>query len=385
MTFAVSFYARKISRIPLDKTCSWHYWEFRTCRNHPSGEPQTRKNDESYMITIGSVPVETHIFLAPLSGCSDLAFRLIAREHGAKFCFFEMIDGHSLLGPHAKRVEILNTVAADRPIAAQLVGEKPELLRDAAQVLLEHTAVSFLDLNSACPVKKVVKKGAGAGLLQNLPQLYHILNLLATTCAVPVTVKLRIGFQRVDLAWLRELAQGCQDSGAAALFVHGRTREQGYSGDVNYEAIRVMKHAVTIPVIGSGNVFDPLSAQRMLTETDCDGVLVARGAFGNPWIFQQIEQYLATGTLLPEASRRAKKAALIRHLAYLAEYKHNSVAGKIGIMRKVTLWYVKGFPNAAKIRGQMNTIGTYPELLEFVDRHLTEEGEAPDSAAGINS
>jgi len=326
------------------------------------------------MITIGTLPIDTNTFLAPLSGCSDLAFRLIARECGAQFCFFEMVDAHSLLGPHQRKFHILRTTGQDRPIGAQLVGESPALMREAAHILLDHVpAVSLLDINSACPVKKVVKKQAGAGLL-NAPQtLFEIVRVLADSVSIPVTVKLRTGYSRFDLPYLLNIAKGCEDHGAAALFVHGRTRDQGYSGDVNYEAIRAVKHAVNIPVIGSGNVFSPLSAQTMLDETDCDGLLVARGAFGNPWIFRHIEEFFKTGTLLPATTIPTRKQTLQRHLAYIKELKQNSPAGKIGFMRKVTLWYLKGFPHAANVRAQVNTVQSYDTLLRFIDEHLSLE------------
>ena len=319
---------------------------------------------------IGSAHLPTNIIFAPLSGCSDLAFRLIVRERGAKFCFFEMVDAHSLLGPHQRRFDILKTTPQDAPIGAQLVGETPELMRDAAQVLLDYTPATLLDINSACPVKKVVKKGAGAGLLQHPETLYRIIEILAKTVAVPVTVKLRIGFNSVNLSTLTDMAKRCEGSGAAALFVHGRTREQAYSGGVDYAAIRVVKGAVTIPVIGSGNVFSPNLAKKMLDETGCDGLLVARGAFGNPWIFQEIEHYLATGGMLPEMATVTRKETLKQHLAYVEEFRQGQPKGKLGFMRKVALWYLKGFPNAAKARGQINEITTYAALLEFIDAHL---------------
>lgn len=327
------------------------------------------------MIQIGSTSIATNIFLAPLSGCSDLAFRLIARECGAKFCFFEMVDAHSLVGPHPKKFDILRTTAQDRPIAGQLVGENPEMMRDAAQILTEHTPVTFLDINSACPVKKVVKKGAGAALIRTPQTLARMISLLVSSLSIPVTVKLRIGFSQTNIAALCDLVKTCEASGASAIFLHGRTREQGYSGDINYEAIRAVKHALSIPVFGSGNIFTPQLAKHMFELTDCDGILLARGAFGNPWIFRDIEGYLQDGTITPEISFAERKAVLTRHLAYLLEYRSCSPAGKIGFMRKVTLWYLKGFPNAARLRGQINTVPDYEVLLRFIDEHLPQDHE----------
>ncbi len=323
------------------------------------------------MIRIGSQSFNTNIFLAPLSGCSDLAFRLIARECGAQFCFLEMVDAHSLLGSHPKRFELLNTVEADTPLGGQLLGEDPQMMLDAAQILLERLPkLTVIDINSACPVKKVVKKGAGSALLLDKTRLFSIIRLLASSLSVPVTVKLRGGYHRIDLYNLEELARGCESSGAAAIFIHGRSRDQGYSGVVNYTAIRLVKDCVSIPVFGSGNVFDPLSARQLLDESGCDGLLAARGAFGNPWIFRCIKEYLHNGVLLPPVSRSARKEVLQRHLAYIAKFKATSPAGQIGFMRKVALWYLKGFPNAAKVRGRISTVSDYESLVDFVNEEL---------------
>jgi tRNA-dihydrouridine synthase B len=324
------------------------------------------------MLQIGSKYIPTNTVCAPLSGCSDLAFRLIVRVCGAKFCFFEMVDAHSLLCPHPRRFDMLATHDRDTPIAAQLLGSDPALMLDAARVLLDRVKVDFLDINSACPVRKVIKKQAGAALLQNPEQLFKVIETLSIHLDLPITVKLRSGFTTIDLPALERLALGCEAHGAAALFVHGRTRSQGYSGQVNYEPIRTVKHAVSIPVFGSGDIFSPQLAQTMLAETDCDGVLVARGAFGNPWLFREIETFLQTGELLPPPSILEKKILLKRHLAYIDQYKQNSPAGKLGFMRKVALWYLKGFPNASTVRGMVNTLSDYAALLRFLDQHMQE-------------
>jgi nifR3 family TIM-barrel protein len=286
-----------------------------------------------------------------------------------------MVDAHSLLGPHPKKFNILRTVPQDTPIAAQLVGEDPGIMLEAAQILLAHVPVVLLDINSACPVKKVVKKRAGAALLKDPQTLSQIISTLASSLSIPVTVKLRIGYSQVDIPALRDLVKACEASGAAALFVHGRTRDQGYAGDINYQALHAVKSAVTIPVVGSGNIFSGPLAKQMLDQTGCDGVLVARGAFGNPWIFEEIEAYLRDGTLPPERSLRQIHTVLKRHLAYIAQYKTASPAGKIGFMRKVALWYLKGFPHASKLRGQINRITDYEALLVFLDEHLLQEAQ----------
>lgn len=324
----------------------------------------------SAMIQIGSTHISTNVVLAPLSGCSDLAFRLIARECGAKLCFFEMVDAHSLISPNPKKFEILKTLEQDTPIAGQLLGAEPQIMLDAAHIMLDHVQISFLDINSACPVKKVIKKHAGAALLNTPEQLARILNTLSSSLSLPITVKLRSGYTKTDLDSLVRLAQVCQDNGASALFVHGRTRDQGYSGHVDYASIRAIKHVVTIPVFGSGDIFTPQLAKQMLTETGCNGVLVARGAFGNPWLLQQIETYLKNGTIPLSISLSVRKQVVKRHLAYIQQYKSCTPSGKVGFMRKVTMWYLKSFPQASKLRGQVSTLPSYEALQKFIDRHM---------------
>lgn len=324
------------------------------------------------MIQIGSRHIPTNILFAPLSGCSDLAFRLIARECGAKFCFFEMIDAHSLVRPNPRRFEIVDTTADDVPIGAQLLGSDPAIMLEAARILLDHVTIECLDINSACPVRKVMKKQAGAALLNAPDQLGKVLDALAANLDVPITVKLRSGFTTIDIPALEQIARLCEEHGAAALCVHGRTRSQGYSGQVNYAPIRAVKQAVSIPVFGSGDVFTARLADTMVRETGCDGVLVARGAFGNPWLFRQIETLWRTGEDVPPPSLAEKKVVVKRHLAYIRQYKKNSPAGKLGFMRKVAMWYLKGFPGASAARGLVHTVPDYGSLLHFLDEHMQE-------------
>jgi tRNA-dihydrouridine synthase B len=319
------------------------------------------------MIKIGSAKIDTNVFLAPLSGCSDLAFRLIAREHGAKFCFFEMVDANALTRNLEKTICMLKTTKKDSPIAGQLLGADPSLMCDAAQKLISIVDISFLDINSACPVRKVVSKGAGAYLLEKPAALYAILKKLSSSLKIPVTVKMRIGYRGRDVENIIDISKRCEQNGAAAIFVHGRTQAQGYAGEVDYESIRSIKNSVEIPVFGTGNIFTPRLAKKMFDETGCDGILVARGAFGNPWIFKNIESYLGKGKLLPEPNLFIRKKVLKKHLAYIEKYKDSKSHCRIGFMRKVTMWYTKGFTYAAKKRDQIARIQNYDELLKLVD------------------
>jgi len=323
----------------------------------------------NHPVKIGSESFDTNIFLAPLSGCADLAFRLIAREHGAKFCFFEMIDAHSVTccGPRRRTLSILDTVEADKPIAAQLLGEDPALMLCAAKEILKRVEVSFLDINAACPAKKVVKKKAGAYLLKDPKRLASIIRKLSLALPVPVTVKMRLGYDEDAVSDIDRTAKDCEDNGASAIFVHGRTRIQGYSGLVDYGSIKRIKDGVKIPVFASGNVFSPELAKKMFDETGCDGILVGRGALGNPWIFGRIERYLAKGSAPEPEGFQTKKAVLKRHLSYIEKFKACPPSGKVGFMRKVALWYLKAFPGSKSIREKVSLVNTYEDMIKLID------------------
>lgn len=306
------------------------------------------------MIKIGNVHIDTNILLAPMAGCSDLPFRLIAREHGAKFCFYEMVDSNSLIYERRETYGNLRTDKRDLPIAVQLLGSEPSGMLKAANRLLELVKVSFLDINCACPAKKVIKKRSGAHLLRDEPRLYNILRALIPELPLPVTIKIRTGFNRKDDVRIVEMVKRCEDAGVSAVFVHGRLKTQGYAGGVDYGAIKKIKDAVRIPVFGSGNIFSGESAKLMFDETGCDGILAARGALGNPWIFREIEEYIRTGTPSPERiSLEEKKEALKKHLDYIDRYKSISASGKAGFMRKVVIWYLKNIPGASDLRARI--------------------------------
>lgn len=282
------------------------------------------------------------IFLAPMSGITDLSFRLISREFGAEQCFFEMLDAKITLCDHPASRRPLKTIEQDTPIAAQLVGSDPCVMLDAAEKLTTLLDIAFLDINSACPVKKIIKKGAGAALLQNTATLGKIIHALSSRLPIPVTVKLRTGFDKRDIKQCVNTAELCEANGASMIFIHGRTRSQGYSGIIDYESIKAVKDAVRIPVMGSGNVFAPLMAKKMLDETGCDGILVARGALGNPWLFRNIEHYLQKGERRTRPALGVRKKVLAKHLAYIEKYNEMTDSNKTGYMGKVKKWYLKG-------------------------------------------
>ncbi len=319
------------------------------------------------MIKIGSTTIDTNVILAPLSGCSDLPFRLICREHGARFCFYEMVDAHSIIYNRPTSFRMLKKHPDDAPIAAQLLGRDPSIMLDAAQRLVELTHPAFLDINSACPAKKVIKKKAGAHLLREPATLEVLVRKLSSNLDIPVTVKLRVGFDSADIPHITDLVKRCEDAGAAALFVHGRTRTQGYAGDVDYAAIRAIKEAVGIPVIGSGNVFSPELAGKMLDLTLCDGVLVGRGSFGNPWIFRDIENYLKDGAIAPPKDTSYRKEILKAHISCMLAHKELRPQIMTGLAKKLAIWYLTGFPKSKQIRSAISKARDYAGLLKVID------------------
>jgi len=317
---------------------------------------------------IGSYTLPSRLLLAPLSGCADLSFRLIAREHGCRFCFLEMVDAVSLLRRQKKTLTLLKAIPEDTPIAAQILGSDPRIVIAAALVLLEYApSIPFLDLNAACPAKKVLKKRAGAFLLTDPKRLFAIVETLTATLPIPVTVKMRVGCGETTAVGVAVIARECEKRGAAAFFVHGRTQEQQYAGMVDYEAVRTLREAVSVPVFGSGDVLSPETAGRMLDETGCAGVLVARGAMGNPWIFQRTEEFLGTGKVPGLPSFRERMAVASRHIALIERHKDLPPSGKVGFMRKTALWYLKGFPEASRVRTMIVSRRSAAEIIDILD------------------
>ena len=312
--------------------------------------------------------MDPKIYLAPMAGVTDLAFRLISRKLGATHCFFEMLNSRAVLYGHPGNNRLLKTIKKDCPIAAQLVGDDPYVMLDAADKLTALVDVTFLDINSACPAKKITKNGTGAALLKNTASLGKIIKKLASKLRIPVTVKLRAGFDKRDVRECVRTAVLCQENGASIVFIHGRTASEGYSGDIDYGSIKAVKEALKIPVFGSGNIFNPFMAKKMLDETGCDGILVARGALGNPWIFKNIENYLKNNEIAKDPSLAVKKKTLKEHLAYMEKYKDITHASKIGIMGKITMWYFKSLYNATRIRKHISEVRSYEELIDLINR-----------------
>lgn len=317
-------------------------------------------------LKIGTVELENNVMLGPMAGVTDLPFRVLCREQGAGLVCMEMVSAKAVLYGNRNTKELLAVSPLERPVSLQLFGSDPEILAEIA-ARLEDGPYDILDLNMGCPVPKVVKNGEGSALMKNPVLAEQILSSMVKAVKKPVTVKIRKGFDdhSVNAVELAKIAEAC---GAAAVAVHGRTREQYYSGKADWEIIRQVKEAVSIPVIGNGDVHSPEAAKKLLEETGCDGVMVARGARGNPWIFRRIVSYLETGVVPPDPSKEEVKDMIFRHAAMMTEQKGELAAMRE--MRKHVAWYTAGYPHSAALRREINEVETLEGLKELVREKL---------------
>ncbi|MBU1913027.1 MAG: tRNA dihydrouridine synthase DusB [Candidatus Omnitrophica bacterium] len=355
------------------------------------------------MLKIGSLKLKSNLILAPMAGVSDLPFRLLNRRFGCELGFIEMINVRSLSYKMRKTKKMLSTSPKDRPLGIQIIGCEEEFISRALDVLGSYE-YDVLDFNAACPVKKVARRGEGAALLKDPKKLNKLLKIIVKNSAKPVTVKIRTGWDR-DSINAKDSALASQDAGISALFIHGRNREQGYSGEVDYDAIKDVKKALDIPVIGSGDVLSPELGKKMLDETGCDGLLVARGALGNPWIFEQIKTFLKNKKIM-ESTRAKTRDPLDGILSghYLSTALRPWIGGREcikkpsideiadvmiehmnsyidfydalhGIRRfhKFFAWYTKGIPSVRSFREKAFRTKTKEGMLEIIQsfRKLT--------------
>lgn len=273
-----------------------------------------------------------------MSGISDLPYRLINRSFGCGLAFTEMISAHSLIYKNKTTLKMLSTNQDDKPLGVQIVGHDPEIIKRALDILSGYD-FDIIDFNAACPVKKVVSKGEGAGLLREPVKLQKLLKLIVKNTGVPVTVKIRSGWDETAVNAV-EAALCAQDAGVKALIIHGRTRMQGYRGSVDYNIIREVKQALEIPVIASGDALKPVLIKKMFDETGCDGVALARGALGNPWIFSETNEFLKTGTILSTPDVHEVIRTMTKHLDLLVSF-HGEMTG-VMLCRKFFTWYTRG-------------------------------------------
>ena len=317
-------------------------------------------------LRIGNTVLENNVILAPMAGVTDLPFRVLCREQGAGCVVTEMVSAKAVLYNNKNTRELLQIDPAERPAAVQLFGSEPDIMAEIA-ARLEEGPYDYIDVNMGCPVPKIVNNGEGSALMKNPERAKEVLTAMVKAVKKPVTVKFRKGFNDLSVNAV-EFAKMAESCGVAAVAVHGRTREQYYSGKADWDIIRQVKEAVRIPVIGNGDIFTPEDAGRMLKETGCDGIMVARGAKGNPWLFGRINHYLDTGEVLPGPSMAEIKAMILRHGRMLVQFKGEGVA--ILEMRGHMAWYTKGMPHSATLRNEINQVETLEGFVELLDRKI---------------
>lgn len=316
------------------------------------------------MIRFGSLGLNSNLFLSPLAGYTNLPFRLAVREVGGlDLATTDLVNARSLIERNPKAFKLIETCPADRPLAVQLFGSVPEEMRDAA-VMLEELGISSVDINMGCPVKKVCRVGGGSAMMTELDSTAALVRGMVNAVKIPVTAKMRLGWDDDNIT-APELARALEDAGVAAIFVHGRTREQGFGGTINLGGIRKVVAAVhTIPVIGNGDVTTPQAAKKMFDETGCAGVSIGRGAFYNPWIFVHTRHYLDTGELMPEPRFSERIRVMSRHLDLMMEVFGEEHGCRM--FRKVAPWYAKRFGPASVFNKRVVLLQSRAEFDEIL-------------------
>lgn len=315
------------------------------------------------MLKIKALRLKTPVVQSPMAGCTDLAFRLIAREHGLELAFTEMISAEALTRCHRKTFDLLRRAKNDSPTACQLVGHSAESMGKAAAIV-ESLGFKLVDINCGCPVRKITGQNAGAALLKSPEKAAEIFDsVMAHVKKIPVSVKMRSGFQDPSGKEAVHLATIAESSGLALITVHGRTRAQGYTGKADWSTIKKVKAAVKIPVFGNGDIFMPQDALRMFKETGCDGVVVGRGSLGNPWLFDQINAALKGKKIITPTFSERKKVAL-RHIRLEKKFD----GPKIGLLksRHIACWYFKGCPGASRLREGINRAKSLEKVEEII-------------------
>lgn len=314
-------------------------------------------------LKIGKVTLPNNLILAPMAGVTDLPFRLLCSRQGVGLCCMEMVSAKAILYKNKNTESLLEIHRDEGPVSLQLFGSDPKILSEMAKKI-EERPFSVLDINMGCPVPKVVNNGEGSALMKNPKLVEEIVSSVVKAVQKPVTVKIRKGFDEEHVNAV-EIAKIAEAAGAAAVAVHGRTREQYYAGEADWKIIAKVKEALTIPVIGNGDVTDGQSAERLLTQTGCDGVMIGRAARGNPWIFSQVAAYLEDGTVLPKPDIEEVKKTILEHARLQLETKGEYTG--IREMRKHVSWYTTGYPNSARLRQVVNLTESFEELCALVE------------------
>ena len=315
-------------------------------------------------LKIGNVTLENNLILAPMAGVKDLPFRLLCKEQGAGLICTEMVSAKAIHFKNKNTESLMEIDERERPVSLQLFGSEPDLMAEIAKQI-EHRNFDILDINMGCPVPKVVNNGEGSALMKNPKLVHEIVYKVSRAIKKPLTVKIRKGFTE-DSVNAVEIAKILEDAGAAAVAVHGRTREQYYSGQADWDIIRQVKEAVSIPIIGNGDVTSPEKAEKLVKETGCDGIMLGRAVQGNPWLFSEILYYQETGKMKPKPSMEEIKKMMLRHARLQLEYK-GAYTG-MREMRKHVAWYTSGMPHSASVRRMVNEVESYEQLEELVNR-----------------
>ena len=312
---------------------------------------------------IGHIKLVNPVILAPMAGVTDLPFRLLAKEMDCGLVYSEMVSDKGLLYKNNHTMDMLKIDERERPVAMQIFGSDPTSMAKAAQ-FVESAGTDIIDINMGCPTPKIIKNGSGAALMCQPELAYRIMASVVEAVKVPVTVKIRKGWSQTSINAV-EMAKLAEKAGIAAVAIHGRTREQFYSGEADWNIIREVKESVGIPVIGNGDIRTPYDAEKMLIETGCDGLMIGRGAQGNPWIFRQVAQYLATGEIVPPPTASERLSVMLRHLDMLVEYKGEHLG--IREMRRHGAWYTKGLHHSSELRLKFNQAVCKEDFIAALD------------------
>jgi len=317
-------------------------------------------------LKIGNVTLPNRYILGPMAGVTDLPFRVLCKEQGAGLLCMEMVSAKAILYNNKNTESLLEIHPDEQPVSLQFFGSDPKIMSEMAK-RVEERPFDIMDINMGCPVPKVVRNGEGSALMKNPKLVYEIVSAMVKAIDKPVTVKIRKGFDDSCINAV-EIAKIVEEAGAAAVAVHGRTREQYYSGQADWDIIRQVKEAVSIPVIGNGDVTSPQKAEELVKQTGCDGIMIARGAQGNPWIFSEMITYEETGTLPERPGKEEVRDMMLRHARLQLKYKGEFIG--IREMRKHVAWYTKGLSGSAKLREEINKVESYQELEELLFQRL---------------